>query len=428
MSVGERCGARVRTSLDIAGIEIDKTSLGYKQLMAVTKDIASTTLQAQARVNVIDTSNVAAADEVRMSNGTTTIYSFNGMYGIFYGCSSLESLNLSGWDMSKVEDMRSMFEGCSSLKTLNLSGWDTPNMKSISNMFKGCSSLTSLDLSGFDTSKVTRMDEVFKDCRSLKSLDLSGFSPSSAMAPDSMFFGCLSLRELNLPKNLYPGYLPGAWRGPNGAEIADYSFASKYDPAKMFGKWVRVIDMSTLAVGFADSKFAKAVHTYAGSPFEPAVKVEGPDGAYKWGSDYEVAYKANVDAGTATVTVTGVGAVSGTRTLSFKIAKASQEISAKNCKATAKAKKKGKAKALAKNVTVDLKKKAKVSAKTKVAYNKVGKTGGKLIAVNPKTGKVTLKKGLKAGKYTVKVKLTAPKGKNYKAAKTKYVTLTVVVK
>ncbi|HAM15605.1 MAG TPA: hypothetical protein DCP91_07075 [Eggerthellaceae bacterium] len=77
---------------------------------------------------------------------------------------------------------------------------------------------------------------------------------------------------------------------------------------------------------------------------------------------------------------------------------------------------------------MDLAKKAKVSAKTKVMYAKASKAGGAKIAVNKKTGKVTLKKGLKAGTYKVKVKLTAPASKNYEKAKAKTVTLTVKVK
>ena len=72
-------------------------------------------------------------------------------------------------------------------------------------------------------------------------------------------------------------------------------------------------------------------------------------------------------------------------------------------------------------------KKAKVSAKTEVRYAKASKAGGAKIAVNKRTGKVTLKKGLKAGAYKVKVKLTAPAGKNYKSAKAKTITLTVRV-
>ena len=115
-------------------------------------------------------------------------------------------------------------------------------------------------------------------------------------------------------------------------------------------------------------------------------------------------------------------------TVKWKIARAPQKITAKNAAATAKAKKSGKARALAKAVTVDLKKKAKVSAKTKVKFAKANKAGGKKIVVNKSTGKVTLKKGLAKGTYKVKVKLTAAKGANYKAAKAKTIMLTVKVK
>ena len=111
-----------------------------------------------------------------------------------------------------------------------------------------------------------------------------------------------------------------------------------------------------------------------------------------------------------------------------KVTKAAQRISAKSCTVTAKAKKSGKAKKLAKKVTVDLAKKAKVSAKTKVAYKKANKAGGAKIAVAAKTGKVTLKKGLKAGIYKVKVRLTAPASTAYKAAAPKTISLTVKVK
>ena len=41
---------------------------------------------------------------------------------------------------------------------------------------------------------------------------------------------------------------------------------------------------------------------------------------------------------------------------------------------------------------------------------------------------MTLKKGLKAGTYKVKVKFTAPEGENYKAVTAKTVTLAVKVK
>ena len=74
-----------------------------------------------------------------------------------------------------------------------------------------------------------------------------------------------------------------------------------------------------------------------------------------------------------------------------------------------------------------MKKLAKVSAKTTVVFRKANKVGGSKIAV-AKSGKVTLKKGLKRGPYKLKVKLTAPTNDKYKAAKTKTITLKVVIR
>ena len=67
------------------------------------------------------------------------------------------------------------------------------------------------------------------------------------------------------------------------------------------------------------------------------------------------------------------------------------------------------------------------NAKGTVTYKKVGKKGGKLIAVNAATGKVTLKKGLKAGTYKFKIKVTAAGNADYTALK-KNVAVTIIVK
>ena len=52
---------------------------------------------------------------------------------------------------------------------------DTSSATSMSYMFYGCSGLTSLDLSGFNTSNVTNTSYMFYGCSGLTSLDLSGF-------------------------------------------------------------------------------------------------------------------------------------------------------------------------------------------------------------------------------------------------------------
>ncbi|MBR3328214.1 MAG: BspA family leucine-rich repeat surface protein [Atopobiaceae bacterium] len=127
--------------------------------------------------------------------------------GMFYGCSSLTSLDLSGWDTSNVTTMDDMFYGCSSLTSLDISEWDTSKAMGMGDMFWGCSSLTSLDLSRWNTSKVTSgmvgntwysgMQGMFNGCAALKTLNLSGWDASKANM-DNMFMGCTSLETLNL--------------------------------------------------------------------------------------------------------------------------------------------------------------------------------------------------------------------------------------
>ena len=75
--------------------------------------------------------------------------------------------------------MSHMFEGCSKLPSLDVSGWDTSKVTNMYQMFYGCSKLPSLDVSGWDTSKVTDMSHMFSYCSSLASLDLSLFNDSS---------------------------------------------------------------------------------------------------------------------------------------------------------------------------------------------------------------------------------------------------------
>ena len=120
------------------------------------------------------------------------------MFYMFGGCSKLASLDLSGLDASSATDMGSMFAGCSSLSSLDFSSFGTSKVTGMSYMFYGCSSLASLDLSSFGTSKVISMYCMFDGCSSLSSLDLSSFDTSKVTGMYGMFYGCSSLSSLDL--------------------------------------------------------------------------------------------------------------------------------------------------------------------------------------------------------------------------------------
>jgi len=125
----------------------------------------------------------------------------NNISFMFYECSSLTSINLSLFNTSNVNDMSSVFSGCSSLKSIDLSSFNTSNVNDMSYMFGECSSLKSIDLSSFNTSNVNDMSYMFGECSSLKSINLSSFNTSNVNNMKYMFFKCSSLKKENIKIN-----------------------------------------------------------------------------------------------------------------------------------------------------------------------------------------------------------------------------------
>ena len=98
----------------------------------------------------------------------------------------LENLNTAN-----VTDMHNMFYGCSSLKSLDLSSFNTDNVTDMHNMFDGCSSLISVDLSNFNTDKVTDMRSMFRDCRYLGTVLFTGeWKTANPDFAKDIFEGC----------------------------------------------------------------------------------------------------------------------------------------------------------------------------------------------------------------------------------------------
>lgn len=162
-----------------------------------------------------DTSRVTTMQDMFSSASVRTIIGIKdwctskvtSMYRIFYFCNNLTSLDLSGWDTSNVTDMAAMFFYCTKLTSLNVSGWNTSKVTIMTSVFCDCESLSYLDLSSWDTSNVTSMYSFFDGSEKLVTvvgaLDLSslteGFYYSSSRNP---VYGCKILETLYL-KNIY---------------------------------------------------------------------------------------------------------------------------------------------------------------------------------------------------------------------------------
>ncbi len=120
------------------------------------------------------------------------------MSSMFSGCSSLTSLDVTGFKTDNVTNMGSMFYGCSSLMSLDVTGFKAGNVTNLSGMFSGCSGLTSLDVTGFKTDNVTNMVCMFQGCSSLTSLDVTGFKTDNVTDMYRMFSGCSGLTSLDV--------------------------------------------------------------------------------------------------------------------------------------------------------------------------------------------------------------------------------------
>ncbi|MCR1912840.1 BspA family leucine-rich repeat surface protein [Enterococcus hirae] len=137
---------------------------------------------------------------------------------------------LSQLDTSNVTDMSYMFFGMSSVTSLDVSSFDTSNVTTMSYMFYGMSSVTGLDVSNFDTSNVTTMGYIFKGMGSVTSLDLSVFDTSNVTTMQDMFkdtplakltlgdhFKAVGDTKLSAPKALNEGdQLTGNWIREDG--------------------------------------------------------------------------------------------------------------------------------------------------------------------------------------------------------------------
>ena len=68
------------------------------------------------------------AYRLRITSATVQVTGMTDASEFFSGCSNLKSVDLRGFDTSRVKNMRSMFYACSSLSSLDLSHFDTSNI------------------------------------------------------------------------------------------------------------------------------------------------------------------------------------------------------------------------------------------------------------------------------------------------------------
>ncbi|MDR2889766.1 MAG: DUF285 domain-containing protein [Lachnospiraceae bacterium] len=158
---------------------------------------------------------------------------------LFYQCTSLTSVDLSGLDTSNVSIMLYMFGFCKNLTDLDLAGINTSNVIDMGGMFAACESLVSLDLGNFDTSNCIYLNDMFYGCYSLTGLDVSSFDTSNAVLMNMMFADCRSLLSIDLSNfdTSKVSYLASFFEGCSNlisADISNFTVAPNGTLARMF--------------------------------------------------------------------------------------------------------------------------------------------------------------------------------------------------
>ena len=115
------------------------------------------------------------------------------MSGMFAGYENF-NCDLSNWDVSNVTNMAFMFYNCRNFNC-NLSNWDVSNVINMKYMFENCKKFN-CNLSKWDVSNVTNMKYMFQNCENFKAKDLDKWNVSNVKNMEYMFDNCMKLKKI----------------------------------------------------------------------------------------------------------------------------------------------------------------------------------------------------------------------------------------
>ena len=211
--------------------------------------------------------------------------------------------------------MDRMFYYCKSLESLDLSGFKTGLVKTMGSMFGYCKSLSSLDITGLDLRGAEDLQFMLSGCASLKSIDLSGVRGSGTTNYKNMFFGSSVEQVTADAETSGPDFPQLAYDTVGWIDTEGNTYdAGAYIPSRT-ATYRLMLNISRDMFESVDLSSTG----YTGEPITKEVKAGPSIGA----DEYEVSYENNLNAGTATIRLTGKGRLVGTLEYQFKINKVS---------------------------------------------------------------------------------------------------------
>ena len=336
-------------TMDLSGLDTSKTTL------MITMFAGCTSLNS-LNLFGFNTSNVTNMDMMFADCSSLTelnLSSFNtsnvlSLTEMFYMCSNLSSLDLSSFETSNVVYFSSMFCGCSSLASLDVSNFDTSSAQDLSGMFNRCSTLKSLNLSSFNTANAISVSGMFYGCTSLGELTVgekfiqpddywsapdgnwkststglvySGYDLAHQVRADTyhrVFIDISNATISDIPDRIFRGepiwiFLTVTLDGKQLVENEDYYV--EYSNIDRIGTaTVTVVGMGNysgsksvnfkLTAWIGDADIADIPdQIYSGAPITPELSVILNGETLVAGTDYDLWYGDNINAGVARVVI-----------------------------------------------------------------------------------------------------------------------------
>ena len=164
------------------------------------------------------------------------------MSDILFGVNKWWNYDVSGWDVSNVEDMRGMFEGCAYFDC-DLSSWGPHlgKVKSMASMFKECYRFKH-SLSNWDVSSVEDMSHMFEECIAFDQ-PIDGWDVRKVQDMTRMFYKAMIF---NQSLNKWKPY-----RVKKAKEMFTFAslFEDKNKNLKAFSKFPDIMSMPSLTNG-----------------------------------------------------------------------------------------------------------------------------------------------------------------------------------
>lgn len=137
-----------------------------------------------------------AGNELIKEMPAVTINAVNGAGSFFKQMYNLQKINkLSG---SVGGDCSSFCESCEKLESVDISGVDISTVKYFQNAFRSCNLLTEVIFGNYNASSVQNTSSMFQYCGSLTEIDLSRITSTSITGTSTMFGYCRALRKIDM--------------------------------------------------------------------------------------------------------------------------------------------------------------------------------------------------------------------------------------